>query len=139
MISMLKITNILSVFFAFNESKDSGSIYYEHNTYNDKFFRWTKVTFEHDKALCCVFNDVSIKLFNREKVYDRIKANKDKIKWNPDMTLFGCSMDVVDDLVNVINIESLTDKDIESLLAFKEEKKKDEKETRINKNTVLTD
>ena len=130
---MTKITKILTLFFAFNESKDSGSIFYEHNEYDDKFFRWSNDTFDHEEKLCCVFNNKSIKLFSRIKVYDRIQANKEKIKWNPDRTLFGCNPTVVEDLVHIIEIEDLTDAEIKQMEAHKNAIKDDKGKLPFNK------
>lgn len=112
MIDMVRITEILRLFLTFNYVEGSDSLNFEHNEYNDKFFRWTKDTFSHKEKFCVVFNDESIKMFDRVKVMDRLKANLEKIKSSPDKVNHGCKMDVVKDLVMIIPITELTDDDI---------------------------
>lgn len=111
MIDMTKITKILDLFLHFNYVEGSDSLNFEYNQYTDKFFRWTKETFNHHEKFCVVFSDVSIKMFDRVKVSERIKANINKVKASPDGHNFGCSMDVILDLVMTIPITPMTEQD----------------------------
>jgi len=120
MFDVVKITTILELFLTFNYVEGSDSLNFEHSEYNDKFFRWTNKSFGHDKRYCVVFNDVSIKMFDAVKVRDRLGANQDKIQSSSDKVNFGCKLDVVKDLVHVIPIQKLTDKDLKEIKANQE-------------------
>jgi len=119
MLSIVKITTILELFLAFNYVEGSDSLNFEHSDYDDKFFRWTNESFSHQERYCIIFNNISIKMFDAVKVRDRLGANRDKIKSSPDNKNFGCNIDVVKDLVHVIPIEILTDKEIKEIKAHK--------------------
>ena len=114
MISMTKVTTVLGMFLKFN-GKDDASLYYEHSDYNDNFFRWTTNTFRHDEDLCVVFNDVSIKVFDRKKVRERLGANLEKITSSPDGVNHGCKFNVVKDLVLILPITEMTKEDFDDI------------------------
>lgn len=112
MISMKTVTTILELFFTFNTSADSGSIEFEYSDYSDKYFRWTKNSFNHDEKLTVIYNETEIKIFNTSKVRDRVYGNMDKVSGDKDKINFGCPFGIVSELVKVLPITKLTDQDI---------------------------
>lgn len=109
---MESVTTILELFFTFNTSANSGSIEFEYSDYSDKYFRWTKDSFKHDETLTVIYNEKEIKIFNTAKVKDRIYGNMDKVSSDKDKINFGCPFGIVSELVNVLQITKLSDKDI---------------------------
>ena len=109
---MSSITSILELFFRFNTSSDSGSIEFEYSDYSDKYFRWTKNSFNHKETLTVIYNDTEIKIFNTAKVKDRIYGNMDKVSSDKDKINFGCPFGIVSELIKVIPITKLSDEDI---------------------------
>lgn len=112
MISMTSVTTILEMFFAFNTSTDSGSIEFEYSDYSDKYFRWTKNSFNHNEKLTVIYNEKEIKIFNTCKVKDRLYGNMDKVSSDKNKLNFGCPFGIVSELVNVIPIIELSDAEI---------------------------
>lgn len=106
---------MLDLFFAFNKVEGRDSLHIEESTYDDKFFRWNKLTFKNGKKFTVIFNPVSVKMFDTVKMRERVSANLDKIKNNPNKTLFGIHPDIVKDLIMNINIESVSDEEIEEM------------------------
>lgn len=122
---MTTITKILDLFLTFNYVEGSDSLNFEHSEYNDDFFRWTNNSFKHNETFSIVFNDNRILMFKKNDVRERLGANQEKIKSNPERTKFGCNIKLVKDLILSIPITELSDddiKDIESNLRFQEEK-----------------
>lgn len=112
MITMENVTSILELFFRFNTSTDSGSIEFEYSDYTDKYFRWTKDSFKHDESLTVIYSNAEIRVFNTAKVRDRVYGNMDKVSSSKDKSNFGCPFGIVSELVSVIPITKLSDKDI---------------------------
>ena len=105
MMTMENVTSILQLFFAFNGTSDSSSIEYEQSDYSDKYFRWTKDSFNHGQKLTVIYNEVSIKIFNTAKVKDRLSGNMDKVSSDKDKYNFGCPFGIVSELVEVIPVK----------------------------------
>tara|TARA_R110000822_G_scaffold33947_3_gene96423 strand:- start:2662 stop:3033 length:372 start_codon:yes stop_codon:yes gene_type:complete len=112
MIAMSSITSILEMFFAFNTSTDSGSIEFEYSHYSDKYFRWTNKSFKHNETLTVIYNEAEIKVFNTEKVKDRVYGNMDKVSASSDKLNFGCHFGIVSELVTIIPIIRLSDEEV---------------------------
>ena len=109
---MKSVTTILELFFRFNTSADSGSIEFEYSDYSDKYFRWTKGSFNHNETLTVIYNETEIKIFNTSKVRDRVYGNIDKVSNDKEKINFGCPFGIVSELVKVIPITKLSDEDI---------------------------
>jgi hypothetical protein len=109
---MKSVTTILELFFAFNTSADSGSIEFEYSEYSDKYFRWTKDSFNHSEILTVIYSDSEIRIFNTKKVKDRIEGNSDKVRSDKDKNNFGCVFSIVSELIQVLPITKLSDEEI---------------------------
>lgn len=108
----VKVQKILNLFLAFNHVEGGESLSIEENTYNDDFFRWKKGSFKHGKKFTVFFNKIGIIMFDTAKVVDRLTGNMDKIKSNKEKTKYGVNKGIVQDLIMVINIETVTDKEM---------------------------
>lgn len=106
------VTTVLELFFSFNTSADSGSIEFEYSDYSDKYFRWTKDSFKHKETLMVIYNDSEIRIFNTEKLRDRVLGNMDKVSSDKEKHHFGCPFGIVSELVKVLPITKLSDEDI---------------------------
>jgi hypothetical protein len=123
---IVKVTSILTLFFAFNFTKDKDSLKLEDSLYDDKFFRWTKDTFRHGETLTAIYNEHRIDVFNTEKVRDRLLGNQDKVSSDTNKENFACKFGVVRDLILSIHAEEMEDDEI---IEFdKRNKKKDEQD-----------
>ena len=120
---MTSVTSILEMFFAFNTSADSGSIEFEYSEYSDKYFRWTKNSFNHNEALTVIYNEAEIKIFNTSMVKDRLYGNMDKVSSDKGNINFGCPFGIVSELVNIIPITRLSDEEIAKRKKNKAQKK----------------
>lgn len=106
-----KVQKMLDLFFAFNDVEGKDSIHIEGSFYSDKFFRWTKDTFQVDTKFVVIYNKDRVVMFDRQKVKDRIVGNLDKVKSSPDKINHGIHPNVVSDLMMIINVEPFTEKD----------------------------
>lgn len=127
---VVKVTSVLKLFFAFNKSKSEDSLELEESTYNDKFFRWKKDSFQHGQKLTVIYNENRIVIFDTLKVKERLLANRSKIQSSKDKENFGCQFNIINDLVAIIHGEEITE---EEVIEFKENERitKEEKDARV--------
>lgn len=118
---IVKLTTVLELFFAFNNYKGRDSIELERSDYNDKYFRWTKDSFSHKQKYTVIYNDLNIFIFETKLMRERLLANLTKIKSDDSKVNFGCNLDIVRDIVDVIDASEITEADTASIEKFNRE------------------
>ncbi len=118
---IVKLTTVLELFFAFNNYEGRDSVELEQSDYNDKYFRWTKDSFSHRQKYTVIYNNLFIFIFDTKLIRERLLANLTKIKSDDLKVNFGCNLDIVRDIVDIIEASEITEVDIASIDKFNRE------------------
>jgi len=116
------VRKVLRLFFTIHDITDSeGNLHLEENPYDDNYFRWNKKSFKHGMKYTVIYNNLGVKIFDTQKVRERLGANMDKVKENPTRTLFAVNFNIVKDLILNVGVEPLTTEDKMEMEEFRRE------------------
>lgn len=98
MVKRETIEKALWAYFHFNFVQDSDSVDVTILDYSDKFFRWRKDSFKHNKKLTVIVDNSKLLIFNTVAIRERLLEMQRKVTANADSSIFGCHLEIVRDL-----------------------------------------